>query len=94
MDLGTAIRTLRKNKGMTAKDLAAKIRISANSMSQIENNLVHPTKMTISKICKALNIPPSYLLFFVITDEDLPEKSKVVFNALRGPIEEVLLKEI
>lgn len=94
MDLGTAIKTIRKRKGITARELAIMTEISANAMCSIENNKAFPAKATINKICKALNIPPAYLLFFSITDEDLPAKSQALFKALYNPLKEVLLKDI
>ena len=94
MDIGTAIKTIRKRKGITAKELSIMIEISANALCSIETNNSFPSKATIKKICKALNIPPAYLLFFSITDEDLPTESQALFNALYKPLKEALLKDI
>lgn len=94
MDLGTAIQAIRKKKRISAKDLAAKCGISANALCCIERNYSFPAKETMKKICKALNIPPAYLLFFSITDEDLPEKSRALFNILESPLREALLQDI
>ena len=94
MDLGTAIKTIRKQKKMTAKTLATKVGISANAMCCIEVNRTFPAKETLRKICVALEIPSAYLLFFSISDEDLPDRSKALFNALFEPLKNVLLEEI
>ncbi len=93
MEIGTAVRKLRKNKGLTQKVLAEKCGISANAMNQIENNTSFPHKNTIDKICEVLGIPVSYLLFFSIGEDDVPEEKKVVFNSLNDAIKSVLLNE-
>lgn len=94
MDIGTAIKTIRKQKGITQKILASSCGISTNALCSIENNYTMPAKNTIIKICQTLNIPPAYLLFFCIQDEDLPKESQILFNALYGPMKNILLNEI
>lgn len=73
MDLGQAIKTMRKKKGASQKQTAAKAGISANALCSIEKNEAWPSKSTIYAICEALGIPVSCLLFASITDEDVPE---------------------
>lgn len=91
MEIGTAIKTLRKSKGMTQKDLAKKCELSANALCTLERNGSFPTKDTIEKICAALSIPVSYLLFFSITEDDVPEEKRVVFKAIEGLMKDALL---
>lgn len=93
MDLGKAIKTIRKKRGLKQKELANFCGISTNAMLSIEANKSFPHKTTIRKICEVLDIPVAYLLFFCITDEDIPEKSKYLFNLLYEPIRKLLLKE-
>lgn len=94
MDLGTAIKTIRKNKGLSQKDLAGLCGLSVNSLCQIEINNTFPQKSTIKQICSALDIPVSYLLFFSISDDDLPEDKKQTFNALSSSIRNFLVPDI
>lgn len=94
MDIGKAIKIIRKQKGISQQDLGNSIGLSANAISQIEVGATFPQKQHIHKICDALKIPVAYLLFFCITDEDLPEETKVTFNALQQPIRNVLLNEL
>ena len=93
MDIGTAIKKLRKEKGMGQKQLAESCGISVNALSQIEINAAFPQKNTINKICEALQIPVSYLLFFSISDEDIPEDKKLVFKSLNSAIQAVLIEK-
>lgn len=94
MNIGNAIKILRKRKGLGQKELAEKCDISINALSQIEINSTFPQKTTIKKICEALEIPVSYLLFFSITDEDVPESKKDLFNSLNEALSNVLVSSI
>ena len=93
MDIGSAIKSIRTRKKITQKDLAAKCGISANALCSIEKNVSFPTKETIKRICDALQIPVSYLLFFSITEEDVPKEKLGIFNALKEPIQKVLVED-
>ena len=93
MDIGSAIKAVRTRKNITQKDLASKCNISAIALCSIEKNASFPSKDTINKICDALEIPVSYLLFFSITEEDIPEEKKSIFNALTEPIQKILVDD-
>ena len=79
---------------MTQKEFAEKCGLSANALCTLERNASFTTKDTIEKICAALSIPVSYLLFLSITDEDVPAEKRVAFKALEEPMKAVLLSEI
>ena len=70
MDLGNAIKTLRKQKKITQKQLAELSDISTNALCSIETGQSFPSMATIGKICSSLNVPESYLLLFSITEDD------------------------
>ena len=92
MDIGTAIKTIRKQRELSQKDLSNTIGLSVNSISQIELNMAFPHKKNINKICNALQIPVSFLLLFSISDEDIPEEKRVTFNYLNESLKNLLLK--
>ncbi|MBA4240990.1 MAG: XRE family transcriptional regulator [Sphingobacteriaceae bacterium] len=93
MNIGTAIKTLRKQKGFSQKEICDACGISVNALSLIETNVTFPQKTTIKSICDALGIPVSYLLFFAISDEDVPEEKRLAFNSLNNAIKTVLLND-
>ena len=94
MNLGTAIKTIRKQMGFSQRELAEKCNISVNALCQIEINNTFPQKSTINKICEVLEVPTSYLLFFSISDEDVPVENRNLFNSLKPTIKNLLLKDI
>jgi XRE family transcriptional regulator, regulator of sulfur utilization len=94
MEIGTAIKALRKEKGMGQKELADKCDISVNALSQIETNASFPQKETIRKICAAFGIPTAYLLLFSMNDVDVSDDRKGTFNYLSDAIKAVLIDDI
>ena len=56
MFLGKQIKDIRKRKGLTQKELAKELGISANALCSIEKGYACPTGMTMEKICKVLDV--------------------------------------
>mgnify|MGYP001777059552 CR=1 FL=1 len=94
MELGNAIKTLRKKKNVSQKMLAEMCDISANALCNIESGKSFPGKETINKICKALQIPESYLLLFSLSEEDIPEQKRILYRTLCEPLKEELMRDI
>ncbi|TZE83025.1 cupin domain-containing protein [Calorimonas adulescens] len=60
MELGTKLRSLRKDKHMSIEQLAEKAGLSIGLISQIERNLNSPTVSTLYKIAQALDTHIGY----------------------------------
>ncbi len=60
--LGKRVRRRRNDLGIRQKELAAKINISNNHLSNIENGKAVPSFFTFVDICSALSVNPSYLI--------------------------------
>lgn len=89
--IGEAIKTIRKERGIKQKDLAEMCELSTNSIVSIENGTCIPKKKNLERICLALNVPMAYLALSCLTKEDLPDKNKVVFEALIEPLKQYLI---
>lgn len=59
--VGDAIRALRKMRGMTARDLAARAGVSAGMVSRIENGQVSPSLGVLDGLASALEAPVASL---------------------------------
>ena len=93
MNIGTAIKTLRKHKGFSQKDLSQAVGISQNALSLIEANVTFPQKNTIKSICEKLGIPESYLLFFSLSEDDVPIEKRSAFISLNDAMKAFLLSD-
>ena len=92
MDIGKAIREIRKALGIRRKELAASAGISVTALYNIEKNLSFPSKSTSESICRALGVPVGFLLVFCVTEEDVPQKKRQAFRCLIVPVKTFLLQ--
>ena len=80
MTTGERIKTFRKHKGLTQKELAERMGVAPQTLAQWENNLRNPKYETLNRIAKELEI--SYLdlvedaddMIVHSIEEDLPLK--------------------
>ena len=70
------IKSARKAKGLTQKQLAAKINAAHNSISDWENDKNKPDPDTIELLCGVLEITPNYLL--AASPDDFSPKDKLL----------------
>lgn len=91
MNYGSAIKTWRKNKGWGQKELADKVGMSVNAISLIESDQTTPQKANLEAIAIALEIPMSFLLYFSITEEDVPEEKRPAFRHIDEAMRNLLL---
>ena len=82
MTLGERIRSARKLKRMTQKELASKIGAAHNSVSDWENNKNKPDPDTIELICGILDITPNYILGS--SEDSLSPSEKALINKYRA----------
>lgn len=67
--LGRRVRRIRQDKGLTLKQIEAKVGVSATHISEIERGKTSPTIQALEKIASALEVLPSHLI-------DLPPVTK------------------
>jgi len=60
--IGTRIRTQRTELGLSLRNLAQKVGLTASFLSQIERNLADPSIKSLRKIADALQVPLFYFL--------------------------------
>lgn len=61
-DIGIRIKEMRMRAGMSQKELAEKVGLTASFISQIENNQISPSLNSFLQLCNALGIKASKLL--------------------------------
>ncbi len=93
MDLGNAIKAIRKEKKVSRKELAERSKLSITALYNIENNLSFPSKDTIDRLCASLGIPVSFLMFYSLTEDDVPEEKRAFFKTAVGPVKAFLMSK-
>lgn len=70
MNLGLAIRNIRKSRGLTIAAVAAKAGITSQTVKNAESGLQGPNKNSLKCIAKALNVTPAYIYLMAIDKDD------------------------
>ena len=92
MNIGKAIRQLRKEKDLSQKELADLVELSQNSLSQIEIGSKRPNPQSLQRICKVLNTSESMLYILSVEETDVPPERKQMFDLLYPDIKSLALK--
>jgi transcriptional regulator with XRE-family HTH domain len=74
IEVGTHLRAMREERGISMRALSRLSGLSANALSMIERGLTSPSVSTLNKLAAALKVP--IVAFF----RPEPEKQKVVFR--------------
>jgi transcriptional regulator with XRE-family HTH domain len=88
-DIGSKIKRLRLEFGMSQKDLADKIDLTPSFVSQLENNQISPSLSSFLQICSALEVKPGY--FFEMKETETPLgvfRKELIFSSPAKVLEE------
>lgn len=92
MNIGIAIRSIRRQIGITQYELAERCSISQTSLSQIENGVKRPSARTIKKVCEVLEVPESVIYILGMQETDVPVSRKGVYDMLFPSIRSMALQ--
>ncbi len=76
MNIGDRLREVRRLRGISLRNLAKEVGVSASFISQVEQNKCQPSLDTLRKISRTLDVTTGYLLEFE-QDEFSPSKEVV-----------------
>lgn len=93
MNIGSAIRSTRKLRGLKQKDLADLCNISSGFLSQIESNQRDFNLSTLETIGKQLNVPLPILFLMALEESDIPNQKKDTFRII-SPVFKNLINEV
>lgn len=94
MNIGTAIRSIRKKLSITQYELAEKCELSQTSLSQIETGLKRPSQRTITKVCSVLDIPESIIYIVAMQESDVPASKRGVYELVYPSIKSLALQMV
>jgi transcriptional regulator with XRE-family HTH domain len=92
MNLGKAIKEIRKSKSIGQEELASFAGITQARLSQIENG-EKPGEDTLRTICNVLNVSTPLIYFMAFEKEDYPIQNGDLYDRLH-PILAGLVKEV
>ena len=74
MTIGERIVFLREERGISQKDLARSLHITAATLSRYENDIYQPKLEFLCEMCRILNTSSDYMLGFTADFEALPRQ--------------------
>ena len=83
MEIGKAIRELRKRYGMSQKELAEASGLSINAICSFERCHFSPSVSTLQKLADTPEIPLPVFLFAMLSEDDFPQEKKILFPILK-----------
>jgi len=91
MNIGKAIKELRKRQSLSQGALAAKAGMTQAALSQIENGK-RPGKETLKRLSAALGISESLLHLMGLEREDVPEQRSSLYDDIFPVIQDLVAK--
>lgn len=90
MNLGKAVKDLRKIRGLTQCNFCEKIGITQSYLSQVENGVKEPSIDVLKKIADALDTPIPVLFWFTLSEEDVDDNKREVFKLLKPSVDSLI----
>lgn len=94
MNIGSAIKSIRKKLSITQYELAERCDLSQTSLSQIETGVKRPSQRTIAKICSVLDIPESIIYIVAMQEADVPPSKKGIYELVYPSIKSLALQMV
>jgi XRE family transcriptional regulator, regulator of sulfur utilization len=94
MNIGIAIKSIRKKLAITQHELAEKCELSQTSLSQIETGVKRPSQRTITKVCQVLDIPESVIYIVAMDEADVPQSKRSVYDLVYPSIKSLALQMV
>lgn len=90
MDLGKAIHNVRKKKNLSQSKFSNLLGIDQSYLSLIENNRKKPSIKLLERVSNETDLPLPILLFFSLSEEDVKDDKKELFNIMFPKIKEMV----
>lgn len=90
MDLGLAIKSIRKQKGLKQNQFAELCDITPSYLSQIENNNKEPNLSILKIISNKLGTPLPILFFLSLDNDDVKPEKKEAFKMIAPSIKSLV----
>lgn len=92
MQIGQAIKQIRKHKKMLQAQLSEKTGISHNSICSFEKGNTVPHAKNFDKICKALKVSKSAVYFLCIDEQDIAPEKRESFQVLHTALKQLIIQ--
>ena len=92
MNIGSTIKSIRKQQSVQQNTLAKLSEITQTYLSQIENNIKEPNLSTLKKIAKNLGVPLPILFFLALDENDIILEKRNAYDQLAPTIKNIIME--
>lgn len=92
MNIGNAIKSLRKEMGLNQIEFASASGLSQSYLSLIEKGKKEPTLSTLKAISNVLSIPTPILIFLSLEKNDVDEDKQNAYELIEPTLKSLLLR--
>lgn len=92
MEIGNAVRELRRRKGWSQARLAKEAGLSLMTVFNTESDLTMPCRESFRKICRALGVREYTVLLYAINEKDIPKGKMALWRVFMKVAEELIEK--
>ena len=82
-DIGSRLRKIREERGLSQRQLAEALGVSGSRVSNWEQGLNRPDADMLADLCRALKVSPSELLGVRLAEDDFTEREKKLIYTYR-----------
>jgi transcriptional regulator with XRE-family HTH domain len=90
MNIGSALKEIRLTRGNSQSCLAEQIGMSQTHLSLVESGKNKPSLALLERYSNHYKIPLPVLLWFSLTDTDIPENKRVLFTPIKHTIDSLI----
>ena len=84
VEMGIRIQNLRRERNETQTQLAAKLSVSREQLSKIENGTRYPSVITLAALARCYGVSTDYILFGYTRREDEAKELDYIISRLRA----------
>jgi transcriptional regulator with XRE-family HTH domain len=90
LDLGPALRQVRKERGISQKELAEMLEMTQANLSLTENGKKGVSQAILDRIEENLGVPAAVLLWNSLTEESVPAHKAEMFKQLKPAVDTLI----
>ncbi len=90
MNIGIAIKELRKRKAFNQKQFCEKVGITQSYLSLIESNKKTPSTEVLEKVATAVDVPLPILFWFTVDENDVDNSKLEMFRLLKPSVDKLI----
>lgn len=90
MSYSVILKTLRKQKKLTQKEVASICDITSTYLSKIENNTKTPSMVLLKQLADVYDVPLSIINYLAIDENKIPNKNNPQFKKLKALIDKMV----